>query len=231
MNRKFVPFLSFLYNFSSYFCPIVEKNKSMNLLKFFQKHAIIANLLLAIVIISGLIVGLLIWLDAYTRHGESVNVPDVKGLRVEEAAVFFQNKSLNYIVTDSIYVKNGKSGIILETIPPVGTAVKTKRTVFLTISSSVAQVFSIPDVIDMSQRQAISLLHSTGFENVQVKIVPGAFLDLVLGLETPFGKKLTVGDKVLSNTSLILLVSSGTEEDSFEIGLEKPSEEIEDSWF
>jgi beta-lactam-binding protein with PASTA domain len=205
----------------------------MGIIKFLQKHIIIANLLLALFIVCVLAVGILFWLDVYTRHGKTVEVPDVKGLLVEESAPFFQNKSLRYVVADSLYVKRSKPGTILETTPPIGTAVKEGRTIYLTISSYYAKLYTIPDVMDMSQRQAISLLRSTGFENVQVKTVPGAFRDLVVGLETR-GQNVSIGDKVLSDALLMLLVSSGEgggEEESVD---ENPAEEPEDSsdnWF
>ena len=44
-------------------------------------------------------------LDIYTRHGEAVIVPDVKGMGVEEAEKMFRNRGLVCIVSDSSYVK------------------------------------------------------------------------------------------------------------------------------
>ncbi|MDR0798932.1 MAG: PASTA domain-containing protein [Dysgonamonadaceae bacterium] len=199
-------------------------------MNFFKKHPIIANLLLAALILCGLIIALLFWLDAYTHHGKSVEVPDVKGLRVEEAAPFFHNKSLFYVVADSQYVKKAKPGTIVETIPPIGTSVKEGRTIYLTISALTAKIFPIPDVMDMSQRQAVSLLNSSGFENVQVRTVPGAFRDLVVGLETSMGKKLALGDRIRTDVTLVLLVSSGTEAPA-EIESTEAPEAVDDNWF
>ena len=55
------------------------------------KNPYVLNLLLAVVVTCGLIYGALKWLDHYTRHNEAVVVPDVKGLKIEEAAEFFKN--------------------------------------------------------------------------------------------------------------------------------------------
>jgi beta-lactam-binding protein with PASTA domain len=118
----------------------------------------------------------------------------------------------------------------LETVPPIGTSVKKGRTIYLTINSFSAKLLIVPDVIDMSQRQAFSMLKSIGFESVQEKIVPGAFRDLVVGLEMR-GNPLTSGDKIPASSPLTLLISSGTEEfvpEEEEGGVEITEEE---TWF
>jgi beta-lactam-binding protein with PASTA domain len=204
----------------------------MNIVGFFKKHIILANLLLALAIIIVIISGVLLWLDSYTNHGEAVEVPDVKGLSIENATSLFQINNLNCLVIDSLFVKNAVAGTIIETIPPIGTLVKKGRTIYLTINFFSAQLLTIPDVVDMSQRQALSMLKFLGFELVEEKIVPGAFRDLVVGLEAQ-GKTLTAGDKLPANCRLILLVSSGTGEINFDSDYEDIDDlEIisEESW-
>jgi beta-lactam-binding protein with PASTA domain len=201
----------------------------MGIFNFFKKHILFANLLLALFIVIMLVYILLLWLDAYTNHGEAVGVPDVKGLQVEDAAPFFQTNELYYTVIDSQFVKNAIPGTILETIPPIGTRVKKGRTIYLTINSFSAKLLTVPDVIDMSQRQALSMLKSLGFESIREELVPGAFRELVVGLEMR-GKALNVGDKIPSDSPLTLLISSGAEEF---ISEEENELEIaeEESWF
>jgi beta-lactam-binding protein with PASTA domain len=183
----------------------------MNIIDFFKKHILFANLLLAAGIIVILLLGVLLWLDKYTNHGEAIEVPDIKGLSVETAASLLQAKELNYLVIDSLFVKNALAGTIIETVPPIGTTVKKERTIYLTINSFSAQLLTIPDVIDLSQRQALSMLRSVGFESIQEKMVSSPFRGLVVGLEA-FGRPLSAGDKVPVNSNLVLLISSGKEE-------------------
>ena len=45
--------------------------------------------MMAVVIL--LLFGVLKWLDVYTRHGEAVVVPDVKGMTVREAEMLLRN--------------------------------------------------------------------------------------------------------------------------------------------
>ena len=45
-------------------------------------------------------------LDIYTRHGESVTVPDVKRMQAEDAKDLFSRYRLRSEVIDSVYVDN-----------------------------------------------------------------------------------------------------------------------------
>ncbi|MDR2805948.1 MAG: PASTA domain-containing protein [Dysgonamonadaceae bacterium] len=169
----------------------------------------VKNVLIAVVILIVLIFIVLQWLNIYTRHGKQVVVPDVKGMQVEQAAPFFLQQSLQYAVVDSMYVRNKPAGSILETVPPVGTNVKEGRTIYLTVNSVMAKMLIVPQVTNMSQRQAEAILQSLGFESIQIRVMPGAYRDLVIGLQNSKGADLVAGKHIPVNTSLILLVSSG----------------------
>lgn len=170
----------------------------------------VKNLLLAIAVFLLLIFAVLKWLDVYTRHGQEVEVPVVKGMQVGDAVPFFENRSLKCLVIDSIFDKYALPGSIVETFPPMGSHVKEGRTIYITINSITAQLIAVPDVKEMSQRQALATLRSLGFENVQVKEVPGRYRDLVQGVEL-LGATVQPGDKLKGNSPLSLLVSSGVE--------------------
>ena len=75
------------------------------------------NIIAMVVVAVLIVVGTLKGLDIYTRHGEAVIVPDVKGMSVSEAEKMFRNHGLTCVVSDSSYVKNKPSGIILDLNP------------------------------------------------------------------------------------------------------------------
>ena len=72
------------------------------------------NIIAMIVVVVVMIFGVLKWLDIHTHHGETVAVPDVKGMTVDEAAKMFRNHGLVYVISDTKYVKDKAAGIILE---------------------------------------------------------------------------------------------------------------------
>lgn len=197
------------------------------------KNPYIFNLLLAVVVSCALIYGALKWLDSYTRHNEAVVVPDVKGLKVEEAEEFFVNNNLRYNVIDSVFSKSVKPGAIVELVPSAGSKVKEGRIVFITVNALTSQMGTIPEVEDLSFRQAYALLRARGFEKVEIEYVPGTYKDLAVAVIAG-GRNLQKGDHVPLTASLILRVSSGEEEIMPDDSLPAPVEALgseEENWF
>jgi len=195
------------------------------------KNIYIRNLLGLILVSVLLVIIILIWLNRYTRHGETVDVPDVKGFSVEDAAPFFTQKGLNFSIIDSIFIKNAVPGSIDETTPPIGSMVKKGRTIYLKIYAYSPQLITIPDVKDASQRQSIAMLRSLGFENVTIKMVAGVYRDLALGIESR-GKPLDAGQRVPADTPLSLLVSSGSDDILLmDNPIDSTDENQDDFWF
>ena len=200
------------------------------------KNPYVFNLLLAVVVLFVLIIGTLKWLDSYTRHNEAVVVPDVKGLQVEEAEEFFRNNNLQYNVIDSVFSKEVKPGAIVELVPSAGSKVKEGRIVFITVNAKTSEMATVPEVEDLSFRQAYALLRARGFENVQIEYVPGEYKDLAVAV-TLRGRVLQNGEHVPLSAPLTLRVSSGEAEivnDSLGISNETPVESLdseEENWF
>jgi len=189
----------------------------------FFRNIYIWNLLGMIVVIIILVTAVLFGLNRYTQHGKAVEVPDIKGISIENAEPFLSAKDLSYIVIDSVFIKNAIPGTIFETTPPIGSNVKKGRTIYLKVVAFLPQLITVPDVKDSSQRQSLAILKSLGFENIVIKMVPGVYRELVLGLESG-GEVVEAGQRIHANTPLSLLVSSGSGEI---ILLENPSDSIE----
>ena len=95
---------------------------------------ILKRIVLAIVIVIALAWITLIVLDHYTHHGESVTVPDLQGLYVEEARSLLENYDLYVQVIDSVYMKEKALGTIVEQIPPANSSVKKNRSIYLILN-------------------------------------------------------------------------------------------------
>ena len=175
------------------------------------KNPFVWNFLLMIVVGCALIYGTLAWLDHYTRHNEAVIVPDVKGLSMNEAKSFFDNTGLRYNVIDSVFSNDVNPGAIVEVVPEPGSKVKEGRIVFVTINALTAQMAIIPEVADLSFRQAYALLRSLGFKNIEVKFVPGDYKDLAVGVERN-AQMINRGERVPLVSTLTLIISNGEKE-------------------
>lgn len=199
------------------------------------------NLVAMIIVVVALLFGVLKWLDVYTRHGEAVVVPDVKGMTVDEATRMFSSHGLVCVVSDSNYVKNKAAGIVLDVNPGAGQKVKEGRTIYLTINTLSIPLRAVPDVADNSSlRQAQAKVLAAGFKLNEVHLVSGE-KDWVYGIQYQ-GRPLEAGEKVPLGAFLTLMVGNG-EDDTLdgdstvtteEIGEPVPSETSstqDDSWF
>lgn len=195
---------------------------------------IICIIALPIIIIYGTLVGL----DAYTHHGESYIVPDVKNKQLSQAQLLLQDKHMTGVVVDSTYVKGLPSGIVLEQTPTGGARVKEGRTIYLTINTTEVPMIKIPDLIDNSSvRQAAAKLRSMGFRLTEPEFVPGE-QDWVYGIKY-LGRELHLGDKVPNEALLTLCVGDTNVRDSLnidslDINMDNVQEEkakVDDSWF
>ena len=162
---------------------------------FRQNRFFWANILAMAVVVVGLLFGVLKGLDIYTRHGEAVIVPDVKGMGVEEAEKMFRNRGLVCIVSDSSYVKTLPAGCILEYNPAAGQKVKEGRTIYLTINTIEVPLHIVPDVADNSSlRQAEARILASGFKLAEIQYK---------------GRQLSIGEKVPTGAVLTLMVGDG----------------------
>ena len=195
------------------------------------------NLIAMMAVVILLLFGVLKWLDVYTRHGEAVVVPAVKGMTVGEAEMLLRNHGLVCVVSDSNYVKNKPAGSILELNPSAGQKVKEGRTIYLTINTLDVPLRLVPDVADNSSvRQAQAKILAAGFKLSENELISGE-KDWVYGVKYK-GRQLNMGDKVPVGATLTLLVGDGEtqvqDSDSLEIVEDAAGTtdvSTDDSWF
>ena len=217
----------------------------MSLRSFFsfkQNKMFWLNIAGMIAVVCLAIFGVLRGLDAYTRHGQSVEVPKLSGLPVEEASAIASQKGLKCIVVDSDYVKTSIPGRILDQNPPMGQRVKEGRIIYLTINSFSIPLQAVPDVADNSSlRQAQAELLASGFKLDSLVEIPGE-KDWVYGIQYN-GRELEREEQVPIGATLALMVGNGMDElqadslDADSLLMENAQEVaedealIDDSWF
>lgn len=163
-----------------------------------------------------LVIITLLFLNIYTRHGHNIEVPDLKGLQAKEAEVMLRSKGLTLEVVDSIFKSDAVPGSIIDQTPKASNKVKEGRSIYITIHSYNPQQISIPDLVDYSSRQALSLLNSIGFANVRVVEMPAQYSGLVISVEYR-GRKLMADDMVPLGHPLTLVVGKTEDQDTTEV--------------
>ena len=99
----------------------------------FYKHLIL------MVLCGGLIlVGLFSFLNWYTLHEESIEVPSVVGLSTQDAERLLSTRSLKLQVIDERDDENKPRSSILEQFPQSGQKVKESRTIYIVVNAAKA---------------------------------------------------------------------------------------------
>ncbi len=180
----------------------------MSLKEFLLSKVFFKNLGFAIASVTALIIVTLIWLNIYTRHGQSMPVPDFYGLSLQEASQLAKEHKLRLQVTDSIYTNVVPKGCIAEQNPKPGYKVKKWRRIILTINAFHPEMAEVPDLIGIPKRQALTLLQTAGFEPGQLLYVPDISVDFVLK-QLHNGIELTPGDSLEKGSIIDLVLGKG----------------------
>ncbi|KAA6319768.1 hypothetical protein EZS27_030373 [termite gut metagenome] len=174
----------------------------------------LGNLVAMCLVAFLLIAGVMFWLDTYTRQGEVVVVPEIKGFSIADAKKYLSLKNLQGTISDSNYVKEKPVGSVLEYTPSAGKKVKKGRVIYLIINRTSVPEYPVPDVTDnTSVRQAEARILAAGFRLAAHEMINGE-KDWVYGIKYK-KKRLTVGDKVPMEDTLTLVVGNGAGRKNF----------------
>jgi beta-lactam-binding protein with PASTA domain len=180
----------------------------MSLKNFLLSKVFLKNLGFAVILIVGLIMILLIFLNLYTRHGQARPIPDFYGLTMEQTAKLAKRSRLKYQVIDSVYTSLVPRGCVAEQNPKPGFKVKKWRNVVLTINAYKPEMVAVPNLVDLPIRQAIALISSSGLEMGELRYRPDLSIDVVIEQHYN-GKNITEGDSVQKGSVIDLVLGKG----------------------
>jgi len=109
----------------------------------------------------------------YTLHGEHVEVPDFKQLYPKSLDEFVEDHDLKYEIVDSVFNRTLPKGTIIDQDPAPGATVKKGRTIYLTLNASLNQKVSMPNLVNLSLRQAASKLETYGLKVGNLRYIEG----------------------------------------------------------
>ncbi|MFK7971781.1 MAG: PASTA domain-containing protein [Bacteroidia bacterium] len=182
------------------------------MLKYFWSKEFFYSLLGLIVF--GFLAYLLIFfviLPSYTRHGESVLVPDVGNLPEMEALEVLNEADLRYEIKDSVYEPGYDTRVILDQYPAPLSRVKPDRKIFLTITKLEAPMVQVPNMKEKQFIRAKEMLRSRKLimgEKI-LRPDPGAFNNQVDGMMYA-GKPIAAGEKVPQGSIIDLIILQST---------------------
>jgi eukaryotic-like serine/threonine-protein kinase len=168
--------------------------------RIFFKHLLFAFLLLAILIFITMK-----GLERYTLHGQSYPVPDFSGMLPADAEVLAKENNLRTEIVDSLFLDDADPGVVVDQVPAEGHGVKLGRTIFLTINSTLPEMVTLPQLTDISFRQAQVLVENSGLQIGAISYQPSEFNNLVLNVQID-STDIFPGEKLPKGTRIDLIV-------------------------
>ena len=122
-----------------------------------------------------------IYLPNVTNHGETIKVPDLSGLSMEEAEKRAGDFHLRVAVNDSSYAENAKPLTVIKQFPTVNETVKADRTIYVSINRTSPPTLPMPDIVEKSLINAEVVLKSSELKRGRVLYEAFPYLNFVRG--------------------------------------------------
>jgi len=186
---------------------------------------IFLHLLLAMAIL-----GVILWivfsmLSRYTRHGEVYIVPDFMG-QDQELVIGQYSNLFRFVISDSLYKPNVPLGSVLQQEPPPGSKVKRGRNIYLVTASKQPEKVSMPNLINLSLREAVVSLETAGLKVNEIRMADH-FARFAVISQTLHGAEIAPESLIFRGAAIDLTVGDGglTEGVPFPMVFGKSSEE------
>lgn len=179
----------------------------MNFLRFFISKTFWINLLIMLLVSAILVFATLTFLKIYTQHGISENVPDLRGLTLDEAKDKLKHNNFRLAVHDSTFVNGKRPYEIIVQDPVFGASVKGNRKVYLTVNATQPPETKLPDILDSSLKNAREQLTSRGLLLGNIEEIPG--LGRVVKKMKVNDEEKLPGENIYKGTMVDLVVTDG----------------------
>jgi len=181
----------------------------MRRLRFFISKTFFFTLSKAGVVGIGLIFLLFLILRFHTRQNRLIEVPDLHQMPLAQAQELLSDLRLNFEVIDSTqYNPEIPPLSVIEHQPRALDEVKRGRKIYLTLNPSTYRKVSIPNVVQVTYRNAASSLRAVGLEVGNITYRNNIGKDMVLDLRFE-GKSISPGAKIPKTSEIDLVLGNG----------------------
>ncbi|WP_405395799.1 PASTA domain-containing protein [Maribacter sp. Asnod2-G09] len=181
-----------------------------NFFNFLKSKTFLIQLGLAVLVLIIVIFFTLRYLNSTTNHGEFVEVPDFSKKSVMDMRKSIEEAGLRYEVLDSAnYNPDYPRFSIIEQNPTAGSKVKENRKIYFTVNPSGYKKVTVPKIIQVTKRNASSMLKAVGLDVQRVTYVDELGKDMVYQIKFK-GKYIKPGDKLPKTSKIELICGNGS---------------------
>ncbi|WP_372639098.1 PASTA domain-containing protein [Fodinibius sp.] len=124
-------------------------------------------------------------MPAYTNYNEGVTVPKVSELSLADAEDKLTDRGLRFEVAERRSNEAYPADYVIDQTPDAANIVKPNRKIYLTVNTEANPTVTVPDVVDLSLRNARIQLSNTGLRVGTVSFESSRFKDAVLRQSIP----------------------------------------------
>ncbi len=189
----------------------------MNLFRINSFKDLLIHLLLITLLGVSLVLGFFnIYLPIITNHGETITVPDVRGVSADDLDDFLESRDLRYEVTaDSGYSASLPPLAVLKQFPLPNAKVKGNRKVYVTLNAENPPLVRMPKLVGGSVKNAQLVLKTYDLALGEIEYVPDLALNYILE-QLIDGQPIEEGERIAKGTKINLKVGDGLGKQSLE---------------
>jgi len=149
-----------------------------------------------------------IYLPSNTNHGETITVPNVTGMHIDDLEDFLVKRNLRYAVNDSAYTSEAAPLTIVNQFPSPGKQVKEDRVIYISLNRVNPPTTRMPNLVEGSLKNAEAVLRSYELERGKILWEPDPAFNAVLEQRYQ-GKPIEAGLLIPKGSVIDLVIGDG----------------------
>ncbi|MBQ0160183.1 MAG: PASTA domain-containing protein [Bacteroidales bacterium] len=179
----------------------------MNIRDFLEDHPLARHILYMIGASLVIIFLAFMLIKIVARQGKEYELPDFRGITLTNM-IKYNPYHLRYVVIDSVYDADQEGGIVIQQDPKPGTMIKTRRKVYVTVTTFAPSDVVLPELSNMTVRSAVSALEAAGLRCGKLRFVESPYRNMILECKCK-GKMVYAGEKMAAGDVVDLYVGLG----------------------
>ncbi len=188
------------------------------MLEILKNKKLYINVGIMIVLGIAILIAVVYSLNSFTRHGKTITVPDFTGYYYQEIQDQPEFSKFKFTIIDSIYDPGKEKGSIVSQDPAAESKVKEGRHIYLSIVAMNPETIEMPNLVDLSLRNASSIIETYGLKINKLSYVPDIAKNAVVEQKYR-GETIEEGTPIIKGSGIELVLGLGTENDYIKVPL------------
>ena len=188
----------------------------MQMFRFVTSRPLWVNALAGILLVFLAVVVFMLSLNWCTDHGKTLTIPAVVGMPYDKAQELLESRGFDIEIQDSVFYDSIPPLHVLKQFPEADAVVKRNRTVYLTVNRVVPPTIEMPQLVNLTFRNADATLRQYGLRLGDTMYRQDFAKNAVLE-QLYDGEPIKTGTKIQMGSSIDLILGSGVGSMEFQV--------------